>query len=524
MTSPHTTLHTLHTGLTRRRAPQNVAVDLIALGIHTELRRSNRDAAATLEQLAQARWTPTDRPIGPTTPDITGPWNSARTHIHQICTLLNIPAPADIDPADSNAALTWCADALTILGLNPTPTPLRRPHARPRTYTEHYPNGTAYNWTTRPTRKGARGNRGGNANIRTAPNRLERTHLLPNIPTRLYRRATRTTLHLQQRAHTNNQIDTLRLARTLATTRLAHTLDYTTFADDTPTAAFIAYYTARLGMQTLFTNSAQARPMDALAEALLTHATNSPTCRYDAIATVLTRRNILTHLDRDTTLTLLNTYQQNWRTIAELLHTHADPNRDRTTMIARPGDNSSAWNAGSRAFNQLRTGWLNLINALNLDNILDTYCPGKVPAMVAADVAHWHSTTGSALHTDNQIYATLPAPWDVVLGTATCTRANITDACATHNINPSTTGWTAAYQQTGNETTRATQPLVHGITVNDPALADIFRSNGLFSGRTGTNPEHLHTLTNSGLLDAADQARSNHHHHHHSSDHTTPHR
>ena len=41
----------------------------------------------------------------------------------------------------------------------------------------------------------------------------------------------------------------------------------------------------------------------------------------------------------------------------------------------------------ARAFNQARTGWLNLTRGLGYDDVIEASCPGKVPALVAADVA-----------------------------------------------------------------------------------------------------------------------------------------
>ncbi|MGW1447423.1 hypothetical protein ACWCO3_03905 [Micromonospora sp. NPDC002411] len=81
------------------------------------------------------------------------------------------------------------------------------------------------------------------------------------------------------------------------------------------------------------------------------------------------------------------------------------------------------------------------------------------------------------------MWARLPLPWDVLDGTAACTRADVEAACADSGVDPVTSGWSGPRAQAAVGTFRPTPELVHGVSIADPAWASILRAAGAFSGR-----------------------------------------
>jgi hypothetical protein len=153
-------------------------------------------------------------------------------------------------------------------------------------------------------------------------------------------------------------------------------------------------------------------------------------------------------------------------------------------MIVRAGDDSSTWNVASRAFNQARTGWLNVTKALGFDDVVELSCPGKVPALVAADVAAWHAREGKDQHMDIRVWADLPLPWDVVLDDDDCPAELVRQACQRHGVDPDRSGWTQPYRQDFTELPEPARDLVHGVVVTSPLLASVLRGIGVFSGQS----------------------------------------
>jgi hypothetical protein len=152
-------------------------------------------------------------------------------------------------------------------------------------------------------------------------------------------------------------------------------------------------------------------------------------------------------------------------------------------MIVRKGNDSSTWNALAGAWNKGRDYWLALMQSLGHDMAFERFMPGKVLRLMAADVAHWHQTSGSDLHGDTAVWAALPKPWDVMDGVAACTRAQIAQVCQINAVDPEKTGWTSARPRTTIDTWMPTPELVHGVTVNHPELAYWLRKVGVFSGQ-----------------------------------------
>ena len=48
-----------------------------------------------------------------------------------------------------------------------------------------------------------------------------------------------------------------------------------------------------------------------------------------------------------------------------------------------------------------------LLYALDMDEVLDQMCPGKVLRLMAADVAFWHRAVGGGLEPDTAVWAEL---------------------------------------------------------------------------------------------------------------------
>lgn len=248
---------------------------------------------------------------------------------------------------------------------------------------------------------------------------------------------------------------------------------------DDGTLSFVAYYTARLGLRSVFTNSKQARPFDELAELLLGHCQT-----WEAVALVFPRRDVLDRLDREVKLTLLSKSGALLSEIGELLAKTAERGHiSADTMIVHKGNDSSTWNALAGAWNRARDFWIACLDSLGWLGMLDLYCPGKVLRLMAADVAVWHGGSDYALHRDTMVWRELPAPWEVLRGNAECTRFMVQAACERHGVDPERSGWTGARDRTVVEQFTPTPELVHGVKVGHPALAVLLRTIGVFSGK-----------------------------------------
>lgn len=276
--------------------------------------------------------------------------------------------------------------------------------------------------------------------------------------------------------------------RTLTLTgksRLASTLSFGVFADDEMTAAFVAYYTARCHVRSEFTNTAQARPYDELADLLFRHCRKSTTTNWWAIAHVYPDVEVLAHLSDEQKGLLLGRFSAVLERTAVLMgEVWAASTFERETMIVRRGNDSSTWNLLAGAWNRARDGWMNLLYALDLDEVLDAVCPGKAMRLMAADVAWWHRHSGGELDPNTWVWARLPLPWMVLAGEVPCTRETVRQVCLERGVDPETSGWIAPRVRTRTAPFRPTPELVHGVSVYSPSLALWLRQRGVFSGRS----------------------------------------
>ncbi|WP_406390641.1 hypothetical protein [Streptomyces sp. NBC_00887] len=266
---------------------------------------------------------------------------------------------------------------------------------------------------------------------------------------------------------------------------LAHALPYGLFATDPDTAAFIAYFTARGYMRSVFTNGRQRQVYDEVADALFQRLRAHPerTC-WSAVAHVHPTSEVLSEVSDEDLTHLLVRWNGFLRQVAELLEDAWNRHPlERDTMIVRRGDDSSTWNQAAQAWNAARAHWFAILSELGQDKILDRVCPGKVPRLMAADVAYWHRMSGGGLHPDTYIWAELPLPWEVLRGERECPRSLVEEVCARHRMDPVAGAWTAPRPTVEAVAFRRTPELVHGVAVRDPLMASALRSAGVFSGK-----------------------------------------
>jgi hypothetical protein len=476
MTSAPDHASELHALLHSRPSPQQVAGALVRLGVTLPAKHQR-----TLARLGQhASYYSSMSSSWRTHPGLARPYESAAFQVGRVTEALGRDALAGADPTDPKALARWVAEANELLGLSSAPNPTRKGRRAQPTTREAYWGGGTY--TLPATPKGRRGDTHGHADPRTRLDAASRKTALPGVSVRLYRHAVRSLNHLEARLQVLRDQRDLEASVSFAKARLAHTVTAEELSDR-PTAAFVTYYASRLGMRSAFTNGSQERPMDDLAQALLDAALASPGVRPEVIARVLTRPSVLALLSDSDKGDLMARYYEVLSAAARTLARTFDPNRDRTSMTVRQGDDSSTWNAASRAFNQARTGWLNLLVGLDLGALLAESLPGKVPALIASDVSYWHASSGGGAHADTAVFADLALPWEVVLGTASCTEGDVRAACKRAGLDPDATGWTSAYRQGALEAAAPAPELVHGVAVGSPALAAVLKKSKAFSGQ-----------------------------------------
>ncbi|BCJ63140.1 hypothetical protein [Polymorphospora rubra] len=482
-------LRGLYRGLRERRTPQDVAVDLVRLRAERWLSAVGaRDLYGLMrrERAGQGAGRVFDGLVGssmPTVwrrhPGLERAYSAATAAMTAVAATVEVPVPVAA-PADPASLRLWLGWATELLGLPDGELRPARPTARRRPVPVTWFGGT-YHRLPKPS--GPRGDRGGHVDARGRMDASTRRDRLPGVSVRTYRRAVRAVLHLQQRTGVLTAERDRETAVAFGKARLAHLVTEEEFLACPASAAFTAYYVARLNLRTRFTSASQTRPMDSLAEALLEGALAAPTCRPKVLASVLTRWRVLDMLSDAECGELLGRYYEQMAACARALRECFDVNRDPLRMVVRAGDDSSTWNAASRAFNQARIGWLNLTRGLGYDDLVEGACPGKVPALVAADVAAWHAREGHDQHIDVLVWADLPLPWDVVLGDDDCPAELVRQVCRQHGVDPEATGWTQPYRQDLTELPEPAPDLVHGVTVSSPLLASVLRQIGVFSGQ-----------------------------------------
>lgn len=246
----------------------------------------------------------------------------------------------------------------------------------------------------------------------------------------------------------------------IAKTRLACEVRWSDFSADLDSACFVAWMTARLGLRSTFTWGRQQRAFDEVADLLLDRCLGSSSANFWAIALVHPAPEVLERLSEGQRGRLTAMWFQVMRRAAEVLEATAAANDlDLRGLVVRKGNDSSSWNEAAGAFNVARDGWIGVITAMGMEEIFDHFVPGKALRLMAADVVAVHRAWGSGrLEPDTEVWNELPLPWQVVLGPARCTRADIDAACRRHGV--AGKGWLRP-RETRVEVTRPTPELVH---------------------------------------------------------------
>lgn len=272
--------------------------------------------------------------------------------------------------------------------------------------------------------------------------------------------------------------------------RLASALRWEEFSRDRNTACFIAYYTARCNLRSEFTIDGQQRPFDEVCDLLFRRCRDSATTNWWAIAHAFPDREVLAHLDDARKGNLLGRWYAILDRIASLLkETWEQSDINRRTMIVHKGNDSSTWNATAGAWNKARESWIALLHALDMEEVLERLCPGKVLRLMAADVAAWHRSARGGLDPDTQVWNDLPLPWEVISGALECPRKLVEDVCYRHGVDPVKSGWSSPRPGRTIHAFRPTPELVHGVTVGHPGLALVLRKMGVFSGKAIKLPD-----------------------------------
>ncbi|WP_328346636.1 hypothetical protein [Micromonospora sp. NBC_00421] len=315
-------------------------------------------------------------------------------------------------------------------------------------------------------------------------NRADRVAAGIELSKRQYNRRFRVTRRVAAKAGRLGAGQTRRQLTLVARSGFAAGLPLATFVADPWAACFVAYLTARRKLRREFTLSGRDNPYDEIADLLFRQCVAAPDTDWWMIAQVHPTPEVLARLTDRQRGELLGRWWATMRQVAELLaRIWSASEFDRATMVVRRGNDSSTWNLLCGAYNTARTAWIATLAATGSLDLLDAACPGKAMLLIAADLAAWHRSTGGGLHPDTTVWARLPLPWDVLDGTATCTRADVAAACAEAGVDGERCGWLAPRPAGAVGTFRPTPELVHGVAVVDPVWAAALRSAGVFSGR-----------------------------------------
>jgi len=254
---------------------------------------------------------------------------------------------------------------------------------------------------------------------------------------------------------------------------------------DVRTAAFLAYFTSRSNMRSVFTNGSQARVYDEICE-MLFKKLDAERTNWWAIAQVYPSDDVINHLTHEQKGRLLATWFNIMERAAKILTKEVQTSGSTLNlerMIVRRSNDSSTWNEAAGAFNKARDGWINCLHSLGAEALLDGFAPGKALRLMAADVVAWHSFgkggDGQGLEPDTRVWQLLPKPWDVVLGNANCTRSMIEDACRIAGIEGK--GWIVPRLKNVAPWSPAPE-LVYGVQVGSASLAVVLKKLGFFAG------------------------------------------
>lgn len=329
------------------------------------------------------------------------------------------------------------------------------------------------------------------------------------MPRRRYNKIFRITAKLEEKAHRLARAQAKRSITLASKNRLASKVTQDMFSSDLLTACFIAYYVARANMRSLFTVGSQTRAYDTVCQAMMKHLRTSPTTNWFAIAHVMPDHDIIKRLNDEEKGLLLGRYYDMLITAGKFLDELWQTNSlSQSSMVVRPGNDSSTWNLSAGAWNKLRDGWFALCFEMGAEELLERQCFGKVMRLIAADVAAWHRSYGENKHEDTDVWAALPLPWLVLRGTVASSRQQVEELCNSLGIDPLKKGWVARVGKKKVERFSPTPELVHGVVVACPEMARVMRKIGVFSGKSVNVGKADINLGQ--LREAVDESRSNH--------------
>lgn len=290
----------------------------------------------------------------------------------------------------------------------------------------------------------------------------------------------RLAIHLERKLAKRQAHSALTKLARVAKSRLAHEIAWDDFSDDALTAAFIAYFTATLNRRSVFTAGKQKRAFDAVASALF-DALDAKTANWWAVAHVYPDQSVLSRLSEEHRGALLGRWYGVMEASADILGQLAwSGGYDLKTLVVRPGNDSSTWNAAAGAYNKARDGWVNALYELGAAEVLDRFVPTKAMRLMAADVVRMHRMWGSGdLDPQTRVWQLLPKPWDILAGKATCTRDQVEAACLEAGVPAD--GWVRPRPKTVAAFS-PTPELVHGVSVASPELAAQLKKAGYYCG------------------------------------------
>ncbi len=268
---------------------------------------------------------------------------------------------------------------------------------------------------------------------------------------------------------------------------LAYSITVEQMRADPDAAAFVAYWTAQRNRRRAFSLEGRDNPYDTIAHMLFTRCVRrGADTNWWMIGCVYPVPEVLERLGEVQRGELMGRYFSFMRLAAVQLDELArqwPAGADRTSMRVQRGMDSSTWNTVAQAYNQARAGWLNCVAAAGALRLLNAVCPGKAMRLLAGDQQDWHERAGSAGDAQQQVWAQLPAPWQVLDGLVPCTARTVELACHKAGVDPRATGWTAAAGHGPVGDWSPTAELVHGVEVGDPLWAGMLRRAGVFSGK-----------------------------------------
>ncbi|MGW6446087.1 hypothetical protein [Lentzea sp. NPDC055074] len=301
---------------------------------------------------------------------------------------------------------------------------------------------------------------------------------------RQYNRRFRMLRRLAAKADRLDRMIVTRDVTLLAAAGFVDAIDRDRFRADVDAACFIAYYTARRKKRREFTLQGRDNAFDEVAAALFRRCRLASGTDWAMIALAHPTEEVLGHLTPAELGDLIGRWSAATRAAATVLGDLWHENDfDQANMVVRRGHDSSTWNTFARAYNAARAGWIACLDAAGAVDLLAGAWPGKAMRLMAADLAWWHRNSGGDLHSDTDVWAALPLPWDVLDGSATCTRADVEHACRRLEMDPARSGWSAPPARGAVARSRPTPELVHGVAVADPVWGMALRRAGVYSGK-----------------------------------------